>query len=38
MRDALRSYTAYSIGCWAVWAAVLTITMATANHDTRGTT
>ncbi len=35
MKARLNTYTAYSIGCAAVWAVTLTVTQATAKPQTR---
>jgi hypothetical protein len=35
MRESLRTYTAYSIGCAIVWAAILAVVGKTSSDDTR---
>ena len=37
MRARFNSYTAYSVGCAAVWAAILVAARRTANAETRNT-
>jgi hypothetical protein len=37
MKSRLNSYTAYSIGCAAVWAVILAVVSAGAGNDTRHT-
>jgi hypothetical protein len=37
MKTRLRTYTAYSIGCAAVWAAIMIVTQTQADSHTRNT-